>query len=306
MSDRIMVHTGEKISVDGVVTSGEAAVDQASITGEFMPLSKEVGDDVFAGTVVKSGRIVVRARKVGDQTAVARIVHLVEEATHRKATVQSIADRTSAQLIPVNFLLCRDRLPGDAQREPRVEHADHRLFVRHPALDGHRAFGGDLHGRSQRDPRQGKQLPGVALRGRHADLRQDRDDDRGTAPGDQRDPGRRSSRGAGTLAVGGGGRRVEHASAGRGRVGQGPPGRTVGARPREHAGAHRARRGDRDCRAAHSGGQPTVHAGTGNRSRRRSPSPSTAWPEPAKVSFMLPTTEGCWASSASRTASART
>ncbi len=105
VGDRIMVHTGEKISVDGVVVSGEAAVDQASITGEFMPLSKVADDEVYAGTVVKSGRIVVHARKVGDQTAVARIVHLVEEATHRKATVQSIADRTSAQLIPVNFVL---------------------------------------------------------------------------------------------------------------------------------------------------------------------------------------------------------
>jgi cation-transporting P-type ATPase C len=105
VGDRIMVHTGEKISVDGVVASGEAAVDQASITGEFMPLGKAVDDEVFAGTVVKSGRIEVHARKVGDQTAVARIVHLVEEATHRKATVQSIADRTSAQLIPVNFVL---------------------------------------------------------------------------------------------------------------------------------------------------------------------------------------------------------
>jgi cation-transporting P-type ATPase C len=105
VDDRIMVHTGEKISVDGVVTSGEAAVDQASITGEFMPLAKATGDEVYAGTVVKSGRIVVHARRVGDQTAVARIVHLVEEATHRKAAVQSIADRASAQLIPVNFLL---------------------------------------------------------------------------------------------------------------------------------------------------------------------------------------------------------
>ena len=103
--DRIMVHTGEKISVDGVVQSGEAAVDQASITGEYMPLRKAEADQVFAGTVVKSGRLVIRAVKVGDQTAVARIVHMVEEATHRKANVQTIADRFSAQFIPVNFLL---------------------------------------------------------------------------------------------------------------------------------------------------------------------------------------------------------
>jgi len=105
VGDRIMVHTGEKISVDGFVESGQAAVDQASSTGEFMPVRKAENDPVFAGTVVGSGRIIVRAEKVGDQTAVARIVHLVEEATHRKASVQSIADRVSAQFIPVNFLL---------------------------------------------------------------------------------------------------------------------------------------------------------------------------------------------------------
>jgi len=103
--DRIMVPAGEKISVDGAVESGEAAVDQASITGEFMPLRKSGGDQVFAGTVVKSGRLVIRAEKVGDETAVARIVHLVEEASHRKAAIQSMADRFSAQFIPVNFLL---------------------------------------------------------------------------------------------------------------------------------------------------------------------------------------------------------
>ncbi len=55
--------------------------------------------------MVKSGRLVVRAEKVGDETAVARIVHLVEEATHRKASIQTIADRVSAQFIPINFLL---------------------------------------------------------------------------------------------------------------------------------------------------------------------------------------------------------
>jgi len=105
VDDRIMVHTGEKISVDGTVESGEAAVDQASITGEFMPLRKSVGDSVFAGTVVKSGRLIIRADKVGDQTAVARIVHMVEEASYRKAAIQSMADKVSANFIPVNFLL---------------------------------------------------------------------------------------------------------------------------------------------------------------------------------------------------------
>ncbi len=103
--DRIMVHTGEKISVDGVVESGEAAVDQASMTGEFLPVTKKKADKVFAGTVVKSGRLVICAEKVGDQTAVARIIHMVEEATYRKADIQATADRFSANFIPLNFVL---------------------------------------------------------------------------------------------------------------------------------------------------------------------------------------------------------
>jgi len=70
-----------------------------------MPLAKLAGSEAFAGTVVKSGRIVIRAEKVGDQTAVARIVHLVEEAAHRKAPIQAYADKFSAQFIPFNFAL---------------------------------------------------------------------------------------------------------------------------------------------------------------------------------------------------------
>ena len=103
--DQVISRTGEKISVDGMIETGEAAVDQSAITGEFMPVHKKEGDEVFAGTVVRTGRIVTRAGRVGDRTAVARIVTMVEEAAHRKAAVQSAADRISGQFIPVNFLL---------------------------------------------------------------------------------------------------------------------------------------------------------------------------------------------------------
>jgi cation-transporting P-type ATPase C len=103
--DHVISRTGEKISVDGLVLSGEAAVDQSSITGEYLPVRKVNKDEVFAGTVVKSGRLVVEAERVGDRTAIARIISLVEEAAHKKATIQSNADRFSAQLIPINFAL---------------------------------------------------------------------------------------------------------------------------------------------------------------------------------------------------------
>ncbi|TVQ26147.1 MAG: cation-translocating P-type ATPase [Spirochaetaceae bacterium] len=103
--DHVLTGTGERISVDGVVVDGTAAVDQASITGEFLPANKVPGDEVFAGTVVRSGSLTVLAHRVGDETAAGRVIHLVEEATHRKANIQFFADRFSAQFIPVNFLL---------------------------------------------------------------------------------------------------------------------------------------------------------------------------------------------------------
>jgi cation-transporting P-type ATPase C len=103
--DTIAVRTGEKISVDGVVIEGEASVDQASITGEFMPMQKKASQQVFAGTVVKRGRLAVRAEQVGDATAVARIIHMVEEASQRKAPIQNFADRFSQQLVPISFLM---------------------------------------------------------------------------------------------------------------------------------------------------------------------------------------------------------
>ena len=103
--DVVLAATGERISVDGRIVEGSAAVDQASITGEFMPASKDLGDEVFAGTVVKSGSLTIEATRVGDETAAGRIIHLVEDATHRKANIQFFADRFSAQFIPVNFAL---------------------------------------------------------------------------------------------------------------------------------------------------------------------------------------------------------
>ena len=105
IGDRIVAQTGEKVSVDGVIEDGEATVDQSSITGEYMPVRRVADERAFAGTVVKAGRLVIRAEKVGDETTVARIIHMVEDAANRKATIQAYADRFSAQFIPVNFLL---------------------------------------------------------------------------------------------------------------------------------------------------------------------------------------------------------
>ena len=103
--DMILVQTGEKISVDGTIEKGEAIIDQSAITGEYMPVTKKAGEEVFAGTLLKSGNITVKAEKVGDDRTASRIIKLVEDAAFNKADIQSYADTFSAQLIPLNFLL---------------------------------------------------------------------------------------------------------------------------------------------------------------------------------------------------------
>ncbi len=105
IDDIIVVNTGEKISVDGIILKGNALIDQSSITGEFMPIKKTVNDEVYAGTIVKNGNISILAKKIGDDRTVSRIIKLVEDANSNKADIQNYADLFSAQLIPLNFIL---------------------------------------------------------------------------------------------------------------------------------------------------------------------------------------------------------
>lgn len=102
--DKVVVHTGEKICVDGVVISGEGAVDQSSITGEYMPSIKKSGDKVFAGTILKNGTLTVNTETAGDNTVVSRIIRLVDEAASNKAPMQNYANKFSRFLLPVSFL----------------------------------------------------------------------------------------------------------------------------------------------------------------------------------------------------------
>ena len=100
----VLVRAGDKIPVDGTVTSGAAAVNEASITGESVPVDKDAGDSVLAGTIVESGALDVRTEKVGADTLFARIVALVEEAESETAPVQKLADRVAAWLLPLVFV----------------------------------------------------------------------------------------------------------------------------------------------------------------------------------------------------------
>lgn len=124
VGDIIVVRPGEKIPVDGVVTAGDSAVDEAMLTGESLPVDKKPGDKVYGATINKYGTFRFEAHKVGKDTALAQIIKVVEEAQGSKAPIQRIADVISGYFVPAviavavltfvawYFLLA----PGDATR----------------------------------------------------------------------------------------------------------------------------------------------------------------------------------------------
>jgi Cd2+/Zn2+-exporting ATPase/Cu+-exporting ATPase len=99
--DRLIVRPGERVPVDGQVENGIATADQSPITGESMPVDKQPGSTVFAGTIVHGGALTVRVTRAGVDTTLGRMIQLVEEAEANKAPVQRVADRFTAWYIPV-------------------------------------------------------------------------------------------------------------------------------------------------------------------------------------------------------------
>ena len=112
VGDRFVVRPGEKIATDGVVEEGESAVDQAMLTGEPIPLEVRTGSQVAGATVNTYGRLVVRATRVGSETALAQIAQLVADAQSGKADAQRLADRISAVFVPVVLVLSLATLAG--------------------------------------------------------------------------------------------------------------------------------------------------------------------------------------------------
>lgn len=98
--DIVVVKAGESIPVDGVVTEGHGYVDESAITGESIPVDKEAGDRVIGATVNMSGYFLMEAEKIGDETALAQIVRLVDEATSSKAPIANTADKVSGIFVP--------------------------------------------------------------------------------------------------------------------------------------------------------------------------------------------------------------
>ena len=101
VNDVFIVRPGETIPVDGVIIEGDSAVNEATLTGESMPVDKKVGDRVYAATLNRSGYLVCRATEVGEDTTLSRIVQLVEDAAATKAPIAKLADKVSGIFVPV-------------------------------------------------------------------------------------------------------------------------------------------------------------------------------------------------------------
>lgn len=101
VDDVFVVRPGDTIPVDGVVTEGASAVNESALTGESMPVDKQVGDRVYAATQNRSGYLVCRATEVGENTTLSRIVQLVEDAAATKAPIAKLADKVSGIFVPV-------------------------------------------------------------------------------------------------------------------------------------------------------------------------------------------------------------
>jgi len=105
IGDLLIVRPGDSIPVDGQVVEGSSAVDEAMLTGESMPVDKRPGDTVYAATVNTTGAFRFRAQKVGDDTALAQIIRLVEEAQGSKAPIAQLADKVSGIFVPTVVLI---------------------------------------------------------------------------------------------------------------------------------------------------------------------------------------------------------
>lgn len=105
LGDILRVLPGETIPVDGTIIHGETSVDQSIMTGESRPVDKTVGEDVFCGTINRFGAIDIQATKVGEDSSLQKLIHMVQEAENKKAPMARIADKAASWLVPVALLI---------------------------------------------------------------------------------------------------------------------------------------------------------------------------------------------------------
>jgi heavy metal translocating P-type ATPase len=105
LGEIVLVKPGDKIPVDGTVISGHSTVNQATITGESIPVEKIVGDRTFAGTLNEHGALEIKVEKIAEDTTLAHLIQLVEEAQEKKAPIQNVADRFTTYFLPIMAVL---------------------------------------------------------------------------------------------------------------------------------------------------------------------------------------------------------
>lgn len=105
VDDIFVVRPGESIPVDGVILSGESAVDESAISGESIPVDKSVGDELTAATINASGFLTAKATRVGEDTTLAKIIHMVSDASATKAPIAKVADRISGVFVPAVLVI---------------------------------------------------------------------------------------------------------------------------------------------------------------------------------------------------------
>lgn len=104
-NDILRILPGETLPVDGTIIRGDTSVDQSIMTGESLPVDKTTGDDVFCGTINRFGAIDMKATRVGEDSSLQKLIHMVEEAENKKAPMERIADRCASWLVPAALLI---------------------------------------------------------------------------------------------------------------------------------------------------------------------------------------------------------
>ncbi|MEJ6788140.1 heavy metal translocating P-type ATPase [Brevundimonas sp. BR2-1] len=125
VGDRLRVRPGEKVAVDGEILDGRVTIDESLVTGESMPVTKDVGDKVVAGSLNKTGSFVMRADKVGADTLLAQIVQMVAQAQRSRAPIQRLADKVSGWFVPavIGIAVLAAVVWGLIGPEPRLSYA---------------------------------------------------------------------------------------------------------------------------------------------------------------------------------------